>query len=322
MLVGGAHYLEGTRVGGELTVAEALRTRREQPGFVWLSFVDPTPDELGEVAGALDLHELVVDDALSAHERPKFERHDGGYLVVLRTAFYDAELRRARFGELAVVLGDRYVVTARKGGTHAQGSARAKLEARPDLLANGVSAVLWTVLTKVVDDIHPVIEALDDDLIEVEAQVFSDNGDDPTRRIYDLRKDVTQLYRAVHPMLAPLEAIERGAYDRLEPMRPYLRDVTDDAKLLDEDVLSQRDRLTAVLEANLALVARRQNESVRKVSGWAAIIAVPTLFAGIYGMNFKDIPGLDWKLGFPAFLVLSFVVGGLLYWGLRRARWM
>ena len=178
------------------------------------------------------------------------------------------------------------------------------------------------MIDKVVSDMRPVINAVDEDLIAVEAEVFSDDADDPTRRIYDLRRDLTQLYRAVHPMLARLEAVERGAHRRLEPMRPYLRDVADDAKLLDEDVLGQRDRVTAVLEANLALIARRQNDAVRKVSGWAAIIAVPTFFAGIYGMNFHDIPGLSWSLGFPAFLVVTFSVGALLYWLLRRARWM
>src|SRR5262249_27876157 len=156
---------------------------------------------------------------------------------------------------------------------------------------------------------------------DLEEHIFSDDDVDPTRRIFDLRQQLAQLYRAVHPMLGPLEAIERGAYPRLESMRTYFRDVADDAKLLHEDVLGQRDRLTGVLEASLALIAHRQNSSLRKISGWGAIIAVPTLIAGVYGMNFNDLPGRGARDGFVVCLLVMAAVAALLYAALRRARW-
>ncbi len=238
-------------------------------GFDWLSFVDPSREELLELQARFGLHEVAVRDILLRHDRPKFEAYpDDVYFVVLRTAYYGSDAR-AHFGELAVFLGRDFGVTCRKGGAHAQGSARAALEARPDLLVHGVGAVLWAILAKVVGDIRPVVDQLDDDLIDLEADVFSDTDSDPTRRIFDLRQQLSHLYRAVHPMVGPLDAIEHGAYARLESMRRYLRDVADELKLLHEDIGSQRDRLTSVLEANLALIAHRQNQSLRKISGWA-----------------------------------------------------
>jgi magnesium transporter len=323
VLVDAAHYHDGACTARELTFDGALEVHHENHGFVWLSFVDPSRAEMDELRQRFGLHELAAEDILSKHERPKFETYDDDiYLIVLRTAYYGMEDARVHFGELAVFLGDTFVVSARKGGAHAQGSARESLEARPDLLAHGVSAVLWAILGKVVADIRPVVDALDENLVDLEIEIFSDDHGDSTRRIFDLRQQLAQLYRAVHPMLAPLEAVERGAYPRLEPMRPYLRDVSDDAKLLDEDILGQRDRLTAVLETNLALIAHRQNDSVRKISGWAAILAVPTLIAGVYGMNFKDMPGRSWAVGFPVSVVAMLLIASLLYAGLRRAGWM
>ena len=188
MLVGAAHYEDGLCTAEELSVDAALDIHRQDAGFVWLSFVDPGAEELHALAGALGLHELACEDILSAHECPKFESYDDGmYLIVLRTARDEADERRARFGELAVFLGDSFVVTARKRGPHAQGSARATLLARSDLLACGISAVLWAILSKVVADIRPVVAALDRDLVELEAQVFCDDDTDPTRQIFDLR---------------------------------------------------------------------------------------------------------------------------------------
>jgi magnesium transporter len=266
MLVGAAHYETGACTAEGLTLDAALDLHRRDGGFVWLSFVDPGPEELRGLADTFGLHELACADILSLHECPKFECYDDDvYLVILRTAYYGDD-HRAHFGELAVFLGDTFVVTARKRGPHSQRSARATLLERGDLLAHGVSAV--------------------------------------------------------QPMLGPLDAIQHGAYGRLEPMRPYLRDVGDDAKLLYEDIVRQRDRLTAVLEASLALITYRQNQSIRKVSGWAAILAVPTLIAGVFGMNFSKLPGQSWGDGFWICVGVMLVAAGSVYLSLKRARWM
>lgn len=312
---------EGGRVRESgLTIAEALRVDRAGPGFLWLSFVDPTEAELAELREGFGLHELVAEDILSPHERPKFEAFDGdAHLMILRSASHHGD--RVHFGELAVYVGDGFVLSARKGGPHAQGSARAVLESRPDLLEKGEGSVLWAILDKAVTDIRPVVDALDEELIQLEADIFSDS-EDPTQRIYRLRRQLSDLHRAVHPMLGPLEAVTRGGSPRLEPMRRYLRDASDAVRLLDEDIAAQRERLTSALETSLALIARRQNDSVRKVSGWAAIVAVPTLIAGIYGMNFQHMPTLDWRIGFPICILTMVLVASLVYWALRRAQWM
>jgi magnesium transporter len=323
MLVDAAHYHEGSCTARGLSHDAALAVHQERPGFVWLSFVDATQAELAGLRDTFGLHELAGEDMLLRHERPTFEVYDGDrYLVVLRTARYDPEQRTAQFGELAVFLGETFVVSSRRGGAHAQGTARANLQARPDLLSHGVSAVLWAIVAKVVSDIRPVVDALDEDLVELESLIFSDAVADHTRRIFALRFQTGQLYRAVHPMLAPLDAIQHGAYERLGPMRPYLREVSDEAKTLHEDILGLRDRLTGVLEANLALMTHRQNESVRKIAGWGAVIAVPTLIAGVFGMNFSDIPGLRDSGAFGACLAVMLAVSVALWVLLRRAEWV
>jgi magnesium transporter len=319
-----AHYEDGKRTAGpDLTIREAIELRRRERGFVWIALVDPTADELQQLCDGVGLHELAMADILSPHERPKLDDYEGrAQLMILRTVHRAGEQGRVRFGELAVFVTDGLVVSARKGGRHAQGTARAALERRPDLLANGVSAVLWAVVHKVLGDIRPVVDAIDERLITVENDVFADDGDDLTERVYRLRQDVAQLHRTVHPMLEPLRLIERGTYPLLAPMRHYLSDASDAARLLNEDILNDRFRLDSVLDANLALIAQRQNESVRKISGWAAIAAVPTLIAGIWGMNFADMPGLDWRWGFPACLVIMVLIALALRAALRRANWM
>ena len=323
MLQDSVYYEDGRRAMSSVGVEDAARKCSAGPGFVWLSLLDPSESELRELGACFGIHELVQDDILSAHQRPKFERFEGqGDLMILRTAHFGDSGSQVRFGEIAIYVGERFVISARKGGPHAQGTARSRLEARPDLVKLGVGSVLWAIIDKVVSDIRPVVDALDDELIEAEAEVFSEHGEDPEPRLYGLRHQVAQLYRAVHPMIDPLESVARGAVPRFEPMRHYLGDVSDAARLLDEDIGGQRDRLTAALEANLALIARRQNDVLRKVSGWGAIIAVPTLIASVYGMNFQHTPGLSWELGFPLCIGVMLAVGGVLYWGLRRASWM
>ena len=324
MLDAAAHYEDGRRTtSADLTIREAVDLRRTGRGFVWIALIDPTRAELEELCEGVGLHELAMDDILSPHERPKLDDYDGqAQLMILRTVYRAESGGAVRFGELAVFITDGLVVSARKGGRHAQGTARAVLERRPDLLANGVSAVLWAVAHKVLSDIRPVVEAIDERLIEVETDVFGEDGEDLTRRVYRLRRDVAQLHRTVHPTLEPLRLIERGTYPLLAPMRHYLADLGDAARLLNEDILNDRFRLDSVLDANLALMAQRQNESVRKISGWAAIAAVPTLIAGVWGMNFADMPGLDWRLGFPACLAGMVVVAVALRIALRRANWM
>ena len=295
----------------------------EPEGFVWLGMFEPSPEELSEVQDRFGLHELAVEDAQSFHLRPKIELYaDGIYFVVLRTARYDEKSEEVEFGEISLFLGRRFAITVRQGVASDLHPARLRLEQRPELLEEGTASVLWAVLDQVVDNYVPVVEGVESDIEEVEGTVFSAAAA-PTERIYFLRREVTDFYRAVHPLLAPLDALERGAYPEVSaPLRQYFRDVNDHLKLVNEEVAAQRDVLVTVLQANMAVISVQQNEVVRKISGWAAIIAVPTFIASLYGMNFKHMPELRWAIGYPAVVALMLLTGLALYGYFKRVRWL
>lgn len=305
-----------------LEQAAAICTR-EQEGFVWLGMFEPSPELLAEVQARFGLHELAVEDAQSFHLRPKIEQYaDGIQFVVLRTARYVDEREEVEFGEISMFLSRQFAITVRQGVASDLHPARLRLEQRRELLAEGTASVLWAVLDQVVDSYAPVVEGLERDIEEVEATVFSAELA-PTQRIYFLRREVTDFYRAVHPLLGPLDSLERGGYAGVsEPLRQYFRDVNDHLKLVNEEVVAQRDVLVTVLQANMAVLSVQQNEVVRTISGWAAIIAVPTLFASLYGMNFEHMPELDWELGYPAVVALMLLTAFALYRYFKSIRWL
>ena len=295
---------------------------REGAGFVWLGLRSPEAGELQRVAGAFSLHELAVEDALVAHQRPKLEDYGGSFFVVLKTARYDDEREAVEFGEINMFLGPGYVITVRHGEASDLADARRRLEARPDLIEVGPAAAAWAILDKVVDDYEPVALGLDNDITEVEDEVFASRGD-ATQRIYFLKREVIEFHRAVRPLLLPLESLETGKVVQVdEQIRTFFRDVADHARRVDEALLAQRELLTGILEANLALISLRQNEVVRSISAWAAIIAVPTFIASIYGMNFEAMPELGWEFGYPLALSLMVLSIVLLYRFFRRIDWL
>ena len=325
MIVDCAYYRDGRRAqDAPLSVdAAAAICARTDGGFVWMGIVDPTPDELAHVQERFGLHELAVEDAQNFHLRPKIEQYDDDvYFVVLRTARDDPAQEVLEFGEVSMFIGPRFVITVRQGIASDLHPARLRLERRPELLAEGPVSVLWAVLDQIVDDYAPVVEGLERDIEAVEASVFSGQSA-PTERIYTLRREATDFYRAVHPLLGPLNALENGAYPEIgRGLRQYFRDVNDHAKLVNEEVLAQRDLLSTILHANMAVITVQQNDVVRKISGWAAIIAVPTFIASLYGMNFDHMPETDWKYGYVAVVALIVVVGAALYAFLRRIDWL
>ena len=325
MIIDCAHYREGRRQReAPMTLDEATAIREgEDAGFVWMGLFEPEQHELAEVQQRFDLHELAVEDAQSFHLRPKLEIYDDRVLfVVLRTARSDDAREDVDFGEISLFLGHGFAISVRQGVASDLHPARLRVEQHPELLALGPVAVLWAVLDQVVDDYAPVVEGLERDIEEVEATVFQ-GAVAPTERIYSLRREVTDFYRAVHPLLGPLDSLERGAYPGIDQaLRQYFRDVGDHLRLVNEEVVAQRDLLATVLEANMAVISVQQNEIVRKISGWAAIITVPTFIASFYGMNFAHMPELDWTLGYPAVVALMVVTGVLLHRTLKRARWL
>ena len=322
-----AHYAEGARQHAEtlsLSEAEERWQSGDGDGFVWIGFADPAPEELEEVQRRFNLHELAVEDTQNMHQRPKFEDYgDGNYFVVLKTARYEDAAEVVEFGEVHIFVGPSYVVVVRHGTANELRGVRQRLEARPDLAKYGTAAVVWAILDKIVDDYEPVAEGLENDIEEVEQAIF-ERGEDQTQRIYFLRRELGMFYRAVHPLLGPLELVERGGLlpEMQNELRSFFRDIADHARRVHEDIVLQRDLSDAVLQANLGVIGMRQNEVVRKVSGWAAIGIVPTLIGTIYGMNFEHMPELEWTLGYPLALTLMFGLSFALWRFLKRVGWL
>jgi magnesium transporter len=221
----------------------------------------------------------------------------------------------------SLFIGPGYVVSVRQGAGSPLHEARLRLEARPELVELGPASVVWAIVDKVVDDYEPVVAGLEDDIAEVEAGVFGGGGH-PTERIYFLRREVIEFYRAVHPLVAPLESLETGFVALPEMLQQFFRDVADHVRLVNDTVVQQRELLAGVLQANLAVVTVEQNEVVRKVSSWAAIITVPTFIASVYGMNFEHMPELRWVIGYPAALCLMALAAGGLYKTFKRTGWL
>ncbi|MGI8579856.1 MAG: magnesium and cobalt transport protein CorA [Solirubrobacteraceae bacterium] len=323
MIIDIGHYRDGVRQHQDaLSLEHAGRCRAEGEGFVWIGLEEPSAEEMGEAQRIFELDDLAVEDAQSFHQRPKIEDYPSVWFVVLRTARYDDEREEVDFGEVHLFLGSGYVITVRHGEASRLRGARERLEARSDLLMHGPISVLWAVLDQIVDDYEPVVEGLEHDIAEVEQSVFGKASSDPTERIYLLRRELGEFYRSVHPLLAPLDGIEKGAWEQAEPMRRFFRDVNDHVKLVHEELGGQREQLREVLDANMALLSHRQNEVVRAISGWGAIITVPTLIASVYGMNFDRMPELKWAAGYPFAIGLMLFTALMLYGFLKRARWL
>ncbi len=327
MIIDCAHYRDGHRQEEGPVSLEEAAARCAQGGFVWLGLFEPGPEELAEVQVAFGLHELAVEDAQNFHLRPKVELYEGGIrLVILRTARYDDEDEEVDFGKISVFLAPTFVITVRQGvGSELRG-ARQRLEQRPELLTAGSSSALWAILDQVVDGYAPVVAGLEHDIDQIEATVFSGTVA-PTERIYSLRREATDFYRAVHPLLGVVAAIERSM--AAPELQPYLRDVKDHVLLFDEEVAAQRDLLGTVLEANMAVisveqtkVSVQQNATIEQLTILATVFLPLTFVTGFFGQNFG---WLVQHIASPAAFVF-YGIGGLavplvlLYLWLRSRR--
>jgi magnesium transporter len=270
MIVDCAHYRDGRRQREgpmDLDVAADVCQREDERGFVWIRLFEPDARELAEVQERFGLHDLAVEDAQAFHLRPKVEQYDEAKILfaVIRTARYVDERAEVEFGEIAIFLAARFLITVRQGVASELGGARHRLERRPELLEAGPAAALWAILDQIVDDYVPVVAGLESDVEQVEATVFRGTAA-ATERIYKLRREATDFYRAVHPLLNPLQAFEEGVYPQVgEQLLPFFRDVNDHLKLVNEEVVGQRDVLATVLQANIAMISVEQNDiSVRQ----------------------------------------------------------
>jgi magnesium transporter len=319
-----AHYRDGVRQNEEkLDVQAAADLCRQDGSFVWVGAYEPDEAELDKIAQAFSLPELAVEDAGRAHQRPKLEEYPDSFFVVLKTARYDEDQERVHFGEIDLFVATDYVISIRHGEAAGLKAARERLEVdHANLLAYGAPAVAWAILDEVVDNYEPVVAGIEDDIEEVEQDVFG-GGRQSTERIYFLKREIIEFHRAVAPLLQPLEFLERGAFPQVkDQLRPFFRDVADHARRVDELIMADRELLTSILEANLALISVRQNEVVQQISAWAAILAVPTFLAGIWGMNFKDMPELKPGWGYPMALGVILLSVILLHSFFKRIKWL
>lgn len=318
-----AIYEHGRRRADPLPLEQAVTACRAPDTFVWIGLYEPTEQEFETIRHEFDLHDLAVEDAIHAHQRPKIEVYGEMVFIVLKTARYVDPDEVVALGEILVFLGKDYAITVRHGEASSLHGVREGLEADPKLLRHGPGAVLHAIVDRVVDDYGPALAGLGEDVDEVEGEVFSQERGNPTERIYKLKREVLQLSRATTPLLEPVNRLARGDYEVIPlEVRAYFRDVDDHLRRVREQLDGYRDLLTSVLEANLAQVTVQQNQDVRKISAFVAILAVPTMIAAIYGMNFDDMPELGWSLGYPFVLVLMATICFALYRYFRRIGWL
>ena len=327
MIVDRAVYRNGVRVPGVVEFDELVAACQKGDAMAWIGLYEPTAGELEAVAKTFDLHELAVEDAIQAHQRPKLDRYDSMMLLVLRPARYVDDTEIVVFGELEIFAGPNFVITVRHGEAPDLGHVRRALEARPELLARGPFAIVYGLLDHVVDCYAPVVAGLENDIDEIEDEVFGGSAS-VSRRTYELTREVIEFQRATKPLAGILtQLIALPGVDDEE--RRYLRDVQDHALRIEEQVDSFRALLQNILSVHLTLetkalteVSINQNEQVQKISAWAAILFAPTLIGTIYGMNFEHMPELHWRLGYPMAIALMLAVSVVLYVIFKRRRWI
>ncbi|WP_432094123.1 magnesium and cobalt transport protein CorA [Streptomyces sp. bgisy100] len=330
-----AVYRDGNRVREQLTPGEAMRRVRSEGGFAWIGLHEPTEQEFAGIAQEFGLHPLAVEDAIHAHQRPKLERYDDTLFTVFKTIHYveHAELTATsevvETGEVMCFTGRDFIITVRHGGQGSLRALRHRLQDDPELLAKGPSAVLHAIADQVVDGYIAVADAVQDDIDEVEIEVFSSapgggsaRGGDASR-IYQLKREVLEFKRAVSPLLRPMQLLSERPMRLVDPdIQKYFRDVADHLARVNEQVVSFDDLLNSILQANLAQATVAQNEDMRKITAWAAIIAVPTMICGVYGMNFTYMPELHWKYGYPSVMALIVGICFAIHRGFKRNGWL
>ena len=323
-----AVYVDGVRQE-QIPPGDALRVATERGGFVWLGLFTPSEDELTSIAEQYGLHPLAVEDAVYAHQRPKLDRYDDSLFMVLKTATYveheelTATSEVVGTGEVMIFLGEHYVITVRHGQHSELTELRQRLEDQPDLLALGPSTVLYAVADLVVDNFVEVATAVEEDVEELEASVFANDRRDDIGRLYQLKRELMSLRRSVSPLEVPLTKLAERQIDVVPgEMRSYFRDVLDHAIRVRDQVGALDELLSSILQASLARSSLADNEDMRKISAYAGIIAVPTAIAGIYGMNFRHMPELTWRYGYPLVLVVIGVICLVLYRSFKRNGWL
>jgi magnesium transporter len=325
-----AVYVDGERLAGDWTHSAAIdEVRRRREGFVWIGLHEPDEGQIQGIADTFGLHELAVEDAVHAHQRPKLERYDDTLFMVFRTVRYvehespTTANEIVESGELMAFLGTDFIITVRHGNHSGLARLRRELDTDPERLAHGPASVLHAIADHVVDHFLEVTESIEEDIDEMETQVFAPRSPVTSEQIYLMKREVLELRRAVMPLAMPLRRLSEG-YTRLVPddVRSYFRNVHDHLTNVSERVAGFDELLTTLVDATLAKITLQQNTDMRKITAWAAIIAVPTAIAGIYGMNFEYMPELQMRYGYPATVAVILGTCLLLYRIFRKNRWL
>jgi magnesium transporter len=337
-IIDNAVYVNGVRTANPDNLEETFEVIRERHGVAWIGMYRPTADEVQSVAKEFNLHHLAVEDTLAGHQRPKLERYGDTLFIVLRPARYLDASEEVEFGEVHMFIGPDFAITIRHAESPDLGRVRKRLETNPELLALGPHAIMYAVLDQVVDEYSPVIGGVENDIDEIEDQLFSE---DPgvSRRIYELSREVIAFQRATQPLVGMLAMLrERIGSDDPKTLELHrdLRDVEDHVLALVDRVDGFRTLLQNALMVHSTLVAQRQGdetkamtesslrqaEQAKRISSWAAILFTPTLIASIYGMNFKNMPELHWTLGYPFAVLLMVGLASGLYIAFKRRGWL
>jgi magnesium transporter len=323
MIVDNAIYVDGRRAEEPGSLEETYEAVDQRRGVAWIALYKPTEEEFGSVAREFGLHPLAVEDPIKAPLRTKLERYEGTLFLVLKAARYLDESETVEFGEVDAFVGENFVVTILRGEPAALAPMRERLKGDPELLGRGPEAFLYAIIERVVDGYAPVVAGLENDIDEIETEVFSGNAG-VSRRIYELSREVIEFQRATEQLPAILDRIVSGGegHGVDAELQKYLRIVQDRALRIIERVEGFRQLLQNILSVNLTGASIAQNDQVKKISAWAAILFAPTLIGTVYGMNFDYMPELHWRYGYPFALVLMLMVSVTLYLVFKRRGWL
>lgn len=325
MIVDSALYRDGVREAVDLDgdVLAHLRESSEKNAFLWVGINDPDQDEMARFAKMFGLHKLAVEDAMSKRQRPKVEPYDQMLYIVMKTLWYVEETDQVESGQVSIFLGPDFVLTVRLGRGVELTTVRQDLESKSHLLEHGPTAVVYTVVDRIVDCYEEVSEELQTDVDEVESSVFSPGRTRDSQRIYILKRELAEVRRAVQPLRVPMQRFIGADYPFLhKDASHFFRDIADHVIRVNEQVENLDLLLSSAFEAHLTMVSVQQNEDMRKISAWVAIAGVCTLVAGVYGMNFEHMPELRWQLGYPFALALMGGFSFMLYRLFKRAGWL
>ncbi|MFI7707332.1 magnesium and cobalt transport protein CorA [Nonomuraea sp. NPDC049480] len=330
VIVDKAIYCDGVRETISGDISDAFNDARSRGDcFLWIGLHEPTQEEFDLITHEVKLHPLAVEDAIHAHQRPKLERYDDSLFMVLKPLLYVEESSDIEVGEINLFLGRDFVISVRHGQANPLAGVRRRIESDPDLLAAGPAGVLYAICDQVVDSYSQISHEVEHDLIALERRVFSGENADVTEDIYSLKREVLEFRAAQDPLVPVLEEIVKGRVELCTVARDQFRDVLDHLLRVDAQVDEHNELLTSALSAHLALVGReqsaaamQQNADMRKISSWAALIAVPTMIAGIYGMNFDYMPELHWLLGYPLSLSAMVIAVLIVHRLLRKSGWL